>query len=293
MLGKLLKYDLKSVWRIWWIAAVSAFGASFVGAFALRVCLTVPTLSTAEAFTNREILIMILAGILCGLAVLAIVASVFLMEILVYWRFYKHFFSDEGYLTFTLPVSRKTLLLSKTLNAVIWTVAHAILIAVCLVVFLAFAPPETADSGFFNPIALRAVGEAISMLFHGMGAGWFFAYAFGVLLILAGSLMFSISLVHYCITLGAIIAKKAKLLAAIGMYYLITTVLSFLSQTVITVFSLFMTVRFVAFMVLLTPHAAACAVWLIILLVATVIAALASVMYFWTLGNLERKLNLA
>jgi hypothetical protein len=33
--------------------------------------------------------------------------------------------------------------------------------------------------------------------------------------------------------------------------------------------------------------------WLIMMLIATVMAALASTMYFLTLGNLERKLNLA
>ena len=35
-------------------------------------------------------------------------------------RFYKNFFTDEGYLMFTLPVKTSDLILSKTLVAVIW-----------------------------------------------------------------------------------------------------------------------------------------------------------------------------
>jgi hypothetical protein len=293
MLGKLLKYDLKSVWRIWWIAAVSAFGASFVGAFGLRIFLT-GLFNTPTGEMSREItLVMILALIVCGLAVLAIVASVVLMEILVYWRFYTHFFSDEGYLTFTLPVRRKTLLLSKTLNAIIWTVAHMLLLCVCLLIFFVFAPPAPEDGGFFNPVALKWVGKAISEIWEFVGAKWILLYSLAALLSMAGMTVFSISMVHFCITLGAVIAKKAKLLAAIGMYYLITTVISFVFQAVTTVIGIFMTERFVLMIFEMTENEIAWVLWLIMMLVATVMAALASTMYFLTLGNLERKLNLA
>lgn len=294
MLGKLLKYDLKSVWRIWWIAAVSALGASFVGSFSFRFFLSSPAHNmAAETVSSREMLVTALAAIVFAFSVITIVASVLITAILVYLRFYKHFFSDEGYLTFTLPVSRKMLLFSKTLNAIIWTVAHTVLITVCSLVFLVFSPPATPETGFFNPFALEAVGDFISNLFDLMGAGWFLAFSFAGFLILTGLTVFSISLIHYCITLGAIIAKKAKLLVAIGMYYLITTILSFVAQAVIMVFFICMAGRFVVLFAALTPGAAAFAVWLIVLMVATVIAVLASIMYFLTLGNLERKLNLA
>lgn len=293
MLGKLLKYDLKSVWRIWWIAAVSAFGASFVGAFGLRFFLT-GLFNTPTGEMSQEItLVMVLSLIVCGLAILAIVASVLLTEILVYWRFYKHFFSDEGYLTFTLPVRRRTLLLSKTLNAMIWIVAHALLLGVCLLVFLLIAPPALEDGGFFNPIALKTVGKAIAEVFESMGAKWASLYALATLLILAGVVVFSISMVHFCITLGAVIAKKAKLLAAIGMYYLITTVISFVCQAVMSVIGIFMAGRFFLMIIEMTPNEIGWVFWLITMLIATVMAALASTMYFLTLGNLERKLNLA
>ena len=53
-----------------------------------------------------------MAMLLVIACVMAIIASAVVTELLVFVRFYKNFFTDEGYLTFTLPVSRKDLLLS-------------------------------------------------------------------------------------------------------------------------------------------------------------------------------------
>lgn len=37
MLKKLLKYDLKAVFKYWWIAAISTLGLSVLGGFAVTV----------------------------------------------------------------------------------------------------------------------------------------------------------------------------------------------------------------------------------------------------------------
>ena len=216
------------------------------------------------------------------------------MEILVYWRFYKHFFSDEGYLTFTLPVSRKKLLFSKTLNALIWTGAHTVLLTFCAVIFMLIAPPPGPEHGFFNPIVFQWVGNSITELFELFEDGWLLVYFFVALLISLGLVLFSISLIHFCITLGAVIAKKHKLFAAIGTYYLINSVISFACQMLVTLFTLVMGGRFVLLLLEITTMGEGCFVILLMLsLVACVTLALASVIYFWTLGALERKLNLA
>lgn len=36
MFGKCLKHDLRAIWRVWWIAAASAFGMGAVGSLAVR-----------------------------------------------------------------------------------------------------------------------------------------------------------------------------------------------------------------------------------------------------------------
>ena len=299
MLGKLLKYDFKSVWRVWWIAAVSALGASVIGSFALRFFLSLIEVQDPAILENREISFAYVASLILFIfSVLAIIASVFVMEILVYFRFYKHFFSDEGYLTFTLPVSRKNLLLSKTLNAIIWSVIHAVLLVICALIFMLVAPNPGPGDGFFNPVLFHWIKEIVSLMFESLfemfGVAWVLAFGFVGLVILFGVAVFSIGLVHFCITLGAVIAKKYKLLAAIGAYYLINSVISFACQMLVTLFTLFMGGRFVLLLLEITTMGEGCFVILLMLsLVACVTLALASVIYFWTLGALERKLNLA
>ena len=40
MFRKLLKYDMKSVWKVWRVMAVTIFGLAFAGSFVLRYILT-------------------------------------------------------------------------------------------------------------------------------------------------------------------------------------------------------------------------------------------------------------
>ena len=49
-----------------------------------------------------------LLGLLISIGcIFLIYSSMWVTFFLTYWRYYKNLFSDEGYLTFTLPVSRK------------------------------------------------------------------------------------------------------------------------------------------------------------------------------------------
>ena len=104
MLKKLLRYDFKSVLRYWWIAAVSTVGLALVGGWSISV------------FENQKQLpemLYVVATLAAIVAVLGGVAFAIMTVILLFSRFYKNFFTDEGYLTFTLPVTRTSLLNSK------------------------------------------------------------------------------------------------------------------------------------------------------------------------------------
>ena len=118
-------------------------------------------------------------------------------------------------------------------------------------------------------------------------------YILAGLLILAAALVLYTSLIHFCITGGSVLAKKNRILAAIGVYYLVNMGLSVASNFVISIVLVLMSGRFAILLEALTPGAQHFAVLLLLLMIATLASALASVMYFLTLGNLERKLNLA
>ena len=280
MFVKLLKYDMRSVWRIWWIMALSVLGMSVVGGVGLRIVLA---LIEADIFP----FFIFLGFILVFACVMAIVASAVGTELLVFIRFYKNFFTDEGYLTFTLPVSRKNLLFSKTLNALIWTAAQAILMFICIFLVILIGVPVSVGYDFF-----RELTYTFSALFAEVGL-WSVIYALEILFLIICSILFSISLIHFCITMGAMLAKKAKVLAAIGIYYATNMIISFGIQIITVIFTLMMSAGLGELLDRAAPVMERGIIAVMLLIACCMMAAISGVMYFITLGKLERNLNLS
>ena len=285
MFKKLLKYDMLSVWRLWWLLAVSVLGLSVAGSLVLRF-----VISNME--DSRFAILTAFGMFFFVISLVAIVASIALTQLLIYYRFYKNFFTDEGYLTFTLPVSRRDLLLSKTLNALIWEVAHVLLLVVCLFIFLLVSPPVGDSGRLLNTDIVVAMLDGVAQAWNAIG-GWLIVYVLEAILILSGAFVFSASLIHFCITIGSVVAKKYKLLAAIGIYYLVNMLLS----TVLQIVGLFgissFAVGFGYKLEAIGQGAGLPAIALLLLVIALMVTSGALIMTFMTLGKLERKLNLA
>ena len=280
MLLKLLKYDFKSVARVWWIIALGVLGVSTAGAVALRVSLSV--------IGNEKMVLLVMMGFLCLIgAILTIAASTLVTELLIYWRFYKHLYTDEGYLTFTLPASRKTILFSKSLNAMIWLGLQAVLTTICIGIFVLISPPSFEDLWMI----LRLFGTEFGYLWQGIGA-WMFVYAATLLLLTFVSTLMGIFLVQFCITVGAVVAKKAKLLAAIGIYYGVTMVSSMVGQVASWFFTMTLAGGLFNLMGSQYPFLQHSGLVLFLLLAVVVVTTIACTLYCATLNLLERKLNL-
>ena len=280
MFRKCLKYDMRAISRVWWLMAFSVLGLSFVGAFTLR---GVIALTEAERFP----LLIVLGALVVFACFFAIVAAIVVVEILLYLRFYKHFFTDEGYLTFTLPVSRRTLLLSKTVNALIWTFAQLLLTLLCVVIILLIGIPDTelAEIGY-------TLGWSFAFLWGEIGA-WLILYVVEILVLMVCSATFSISLIHFCITMGAMLAKKYKLLAAVGVYYVVNMAVSLVSQILALVFMFLIGNRLSLILETATVAVQGGIVALLLLIGCAMMACLACTMYFIMQTKLERNLNLA
>lgn len=285
MFKKLLKYDMKSIAKVWWIVAVSVLGASFIMGLFLRFIIDNIENDAYGIFLG-------LAMLMTFLCIFGIMMSILVTEILVYLRFYKNFYTDEGYLTFTLPVSRKELLLSKTLNALIWNVAHVLLYVLCICIILPIVTPAVMGTGVLDFSAFSYIGNEIAQAWSMMGA-WLIVYAIEALAIAVLGLLFSINLIHFCITMGAMVAKKLKLLAAIGIYYIVNMVLSFILQIAGALGMVGIEAGVDHIMLNASQGVACFSLALMLLLVCCVIAAMNCVLYFMMLGRLERKLNLA
>lgn len=126
MLKKLLKYDLKSIFKVLIIFYILAM---FFG------------ILTRVFFGFKNSLVLeILGGISQGAAI-SMMCSVLINNIMRMWvRFKTHFYSDEAYLTHTLPIKKETQYLSKFLTAIITLFVSFALIF--LVLFTAYYSKE-------------------------------------------------------------------------------------------------------------------------------------------------------
>ena len=217
MLSKLLKYDLRALFKYWWIVALSSVCLTFIGGISLKIFLY-PT-------TNADTpLVTVLAFF--GLIVTVIGLSAFLMatEIFIYVRFYQNLFSDEGYLTFTLPVRRRDILNSKIISGLIVNSLTVILLLAEILVIIVI--------GIDQP-TLYVWSESIGMFLRGtlelLGA-WSAVYIIEALIGILFLLTAGYLLTLICITFAAVVAKKHKVIAAIGFYYITNAVISFVSQ---------------------------------------------------------------
>lgn len=288
MLKKLLKYDIKSVSKLWWIGAVASVGSAILGAILIRFYVAVAESDSDSILLNLISTLALVAGFFCIIAIA--VAFVFTM-ILVFVRFYKHFFTDEGYLTFTLPVKRSTLLFSKTLNAAIWFSAHSVLTVVSFLLFILLVyPPE--EGHLFNLELFETIGKIFANMWSAVGA-WLIVWILEVLIIGFVSLMFSIFLIHFCITFGSVLVKKAKIIVSISIYYAITSALTTVVQIGAFLFSSFM-LEGMSVLISEATLNQVCAIYsLFILTIIAAFAAVAILIYSVTQYLLDRKLNLA
>ena len=125
MLSKLLKRDLKKNMRWLWILFVGTIGLAGV---------TRGVKELGESVAFFKMIAIFLEGVFYGLAV-NLILQPFLRSFL---NFQKSFYSDESYLTHTLPVTKSQLINSKYLTALIEIVAgFASLIVSILILYAA------------------------------------------------------------------------------------------------------------------------------------------------------------
>ena len=292
MLGKLLKYDLRSVGRFWWIAMFTMIGASFSAAVSYRLNVEI-TFKQALQSGETNILISLALMALSLIFIISLVAmgACFLfVAILIYVRYYKHLFTDEGYLTFTLPVSRKQIFFSKLVNAGLWLVLSEIVLFASVMVMLVIVTP-TYGKGVIATETLNDIIKGFVKSFESRGIWMILQGILGVLSAVSAT-MLSVGVVYFCITLGATVAKRAKIIVGIGAYYVID-VISRVLGTILGV------VPMVWIIVALTQfsetnlHLFNGAMTVMLLIFFAAVSLLAAFFHCLTLNILERKLNLA
>ncbi len=202
MLGKLMKYEIRSMGRI------------FLGLYAAVLAFAVVN---RVFYTLQWEIPMVLASMAM---VLLIFASIVTTVILIVYRFYKNLLSDEGYLMFTLPVKLDALLLSKLFTAFLFIFLSIVVAAAALFVSFGALPED-----FWQEL-----GRIISTFTNarGISGGRLASYIVAIVLFLLLN-MFTFSLEAYtCMAIGQL-SNRNKVAMAFVAYIVISMALQILS----------------------------------------------------------------
>ena len=221
MFAKLLKHEWRSTRGMLGILCLISLGASLLGGLTMCYVFYISSHDGGgnDALEILSVLFMIAAMI--ALAVVGVAAVVVYMG-----RFYKSRFTDEGYLTFTLPVNTHQNLLASLVNTAVGMVLITLVICLsgCLWMVIAFAGVE----GFYPTVRehFPELWEKFWSLVqtHAGEIPWG-VMARGMLSALTGAIN-SLVMLMLAVTVGSLIAKKHKILAAVGVFYGIHVLIS-------------------------------------------------------------------
>ena len=277
MLKKLLKYDLRAIFKYWWIVAIASLGVSLFGGICVRV------LDISTKIPNPSFIVISLAAIGLYLTIFILPAFLAVTEIFVLIRLYKNFFTDEGYLTFTLPVKRAELLNSKLIATFIALFATVSVIAFDVFLILLIGVPDIFGAKSIQEF-FAFFGDAIADL-----GIYFFIYTSEILLISLLSGIASTLLVYICLTFAAVIAKKAKVITAIGIYYGVSTVFAYAFELVYFFGLILLAASIITMSDVLIPGLFVLILFVFVAFLAAAIVAM-YVLEYWLL---DKKLNLS
>jgi len=192
MLGKLLKYEIKATARTFLPMYALLIVFALINKFFMAVnadYLRIPQIISMSVFVI----------IIVGICVMTLIVTI--------QRFNKNLLTDEGYLSFTLPVKAHTHIDSKMIVSLMWAFLSVI---VSFIAIFVMAVNEKTIKGIHEFLA-----QAIPA-FNSLGASGYVILLEGIVFVIIAALC-SIVTIYAAITIGNM-SSKHKLLAGVGAY---------------------------------------------------------------------------
>lgn len=213
MFATLLKYEFRRTKNILLPMNIGGLAIGAVGYFVMLIMTALLKNPDSDIVIALPLVYLLWVGLALMLALLSLALSIVLCL-----QFYREKFTDQGYLTFTLPASTHQILLSSYLNFFIWTVVNTIVtfIAVLMMVvpFITFMIEQFSQLGMDFSYPMAMMKENLGTI---LPSGVLYTIAF--ILSTVSSLFYGISLPYLAITLASVLVKKMKLLVAVGIGY--------------------------------------------------------------------------
>lgn len=230
MFAKLLKYEWKSNAKLLGILSAAAVLLGILGTVVSDIAFSL----IYNAFVFEDDAIEITFGLSLLFVLLFILLSIAAYSVSVQfvlaYRFYKNKYTDEGYLTFTLPVTSKDIFMSSAVNMTIWFSISAVIGFVSMVgIFGAM---------FYNIRFFNDIDDIIELMFHSLTvteSALLIVQIASILVSSAASLLVSVVSIITSITIGSVIVKKHKILTSVGIYFAINFGMSIVTSIVTSV----------------------------------------------------------
>ena len=223
MFVKGMKYELRSVARIVVPLLIVFLCASMIMSLGFMLDGRVFRFSETEGNDMALSAIFALTESLLGIGiVLLMVAINITVYVLIIRRFYTSFFTDEAYLTFTLPVTMDCHLMIKVVSMLFWNTAALVVTCLgALIIFggLAVGYTEQVQEAYYYfsyiiemvQISLQGTSDNLGIQLVVTVLNGFTEYIFQSLLI------------YFSIALGCMLFKKHRLLGSILSFFVINT----------------------------------------------------------------------
>ena len=218
MLGKLMKHEWLSVWKV----PTLLIGVLLVASLLCGASFALPMWESdwvgLELSAVAMFLLYYMSIIVCSVGI-----SVYMAV-----RFYKSMFTDEGYLTHTLPATSHQLLLSKVITMSCWNLISVIGIAASILILGGSVYLFLMDN--FNSLGyeFRRMMHELAQFEEMRGfLGLMFTSLFMIIVSTFGGTMMIVG----AISLGQLV-RKHRILGAIGAYFGISTVIQIVSMIV-------------------------------------------------------------
>ena len=209
MLGKLIKHEFRAINRIFIPVNVALLALGLLGG--ILGVLLVGDLANAGPATSLVIVMM------WFLFIMAMLAGGFIPVVVTILRFWKNLLGSEGYLMFTLPVTRRDLIFSKLIPATTWFVLT--ILSIIIAGLLVIGGVLLGGATYFQFIELRFLFEEITRQFYWADIEIGNAVLFTILSII--SLVFSIAsslLILYASMAIAQLSNQARIIIAIAAW---------------------------------------------------------------------------
>lgn len=210
MLGKLIKNEFKATSRTF----ILLYVVMLVVTVFLKIMIEIQNHSGAG-----NSLVEILFGFLMVTFVIAVIGLLLGTFILIIKRFYDNMLKDEGYLSFTLPVTTGQHIASKSIVSYIWVVATVSVIGISILVLM------IGDGGFYTEL-IKTIREGIKIINQ---EGWWLPVIELILIMLIGTYS-TILMAYTCLSVGQIM-NKHRILGAF-LTYLVLYVINQLINSV-------------------------------------------------------------